>query len=122
MTSKENRDTAASGNGGRPRAEGGPIDLAHLARQTMDDATLEAEILRLFREQALSVGRGIAEAGADERRNLAHGLKGAARAVGAFRLADLAARIEEAPGDAVAIRALADETEAVVAYLGSASR
>jgi len=76
-----------------------PIDLAHLARQTMDDRDLEREVLSLFVQQALSVRDNITEASAEQKRFLAHGLKGAARGVGAFAIAEWAGRVESDPDD-----------------------
>jgi HPt (histidine-containing phosphotransfer) domain-containing protein len=72
----------------------GPIDFAHLSRMTLGDAGLEREVLAMFSEQsARLVGRLAAlpeDAGA-----LAHTLKGSARAIGAFAVADAAGRLEE---------------------------
>ncbi|RUV26092.1 histidine kinase, partial [Mesorhizobium sp. M5C.F.Ca.IN.020.32.2.1] len=39
-----------------------PVDLAHLARQTMGDRNLEQEVLALFVQQALSVRDRIVDA------------------------------------------------------------
>lgn len=68
-----------------------PIDLVHLARQTLGDRDLEREILNLFTVQAraLLVRIGTAET-LQERGDLAHTLKGSARAVGAWAVADAA--------------------------------
>ena len=68
-----------------------PIDLIHLARQTLGDRDLETELLGLFRRQAGQiVERLAAEAPGDSipwRADLAHTLKGSARAIGATRVA-----------------------------------
>jgi HPt (histidine-containing phosphotransfer) domain-containing protein len=73
----------------------GPIDIGHLRRMTLGDAGIEAQVLALFSAQADSLADALmglpADAGA-----LAHKLKGSARAIGAFRLADAAARLEAA--------------------------
>jgi HPt (histidine-containing phosphotransfer) domain-containing protein len=73
----------------------GPIDLAHLARMTLGDAALERQVLGMFASQSASVIEKLAalpaEAGA-----LAHTLKGSARAVGAFRVAECAEALEVA--------------------------
>jgi HPt (histidine-containing phosphotransfer) domain-containing protein len=73
-----------------------PVDLAHLARYTLGDRALEAEILSLFLAQApQSV---IRLAGAQEHkhwREAAHSLKGSARGIGAWTLGDLAERAEK---------------------------
>jgi HPt (histidine-containing phosphotransfer) domain-containing protein len=71
----------------------GPIDLQHLARMTLGDAALEQQVLGMFASQAASLIEKLAalpaEAGA-----LAHTLKGSARAVGAFRVAECAEALE----------------------------
>ncbi|MFB9979539.1 Hpt domain-containing protein [Mesorhizobium kowhaii] len=76
-----------------------PVDLAHLARQTMGDRSLEQEVLALFVQQALSVRDKIVDADIKDRLLLAHGLKGSARGVGAFAIADCATEIEHRPED-----------------------
>jgi HPt (histidine-containing phosphotransfer) domain-containing protein len=71
----------------------GPIDIEHLQRMTLGDASLEREVLAMFSAQSVSLIGMLAtlpiNAGA-----LAHTLKGSARAIGAFRVADAAARLE----------------------------
>jgi HPt (histidine-containing phosphotransfer) domain-containing protein len=73
----------------------GPIDLQHLARMTLGDAALERQVLGMFASQATSLIAKLvalpAEAGA-----LAHTLKGSARAIGAFRVAECAEALEVA--------------------------
>jgi len=98
-----------------------PIDLVHLARQTMGDRVLEQEILCLFVHQTMRVRQHIAKADATECRRLAHGLKGSARSVGAFAIADCAEEIEHHPDDAHTKRKLArliDEVRDFVAAIG----
>ena len=56
-------------------------------------------MLQLFVQQALSVRDQIAAADLKERLLLAHGLKGSARGVGAFAIAECAAEIEKQPDD-----------------------
>jgi len=72
-----------------------PIDLEHLRRMTLGDAGLEREVLAMFAAQTVSLIGALAalppEAGV-----LAHTLKGSARAIGAFAVADAAARLEVA--------------------------
>jgi HPt (histidine-containing phosphotransfer) domain-containing protein len=71
----------------------GPIDREHLRRMTLDDAGLEREVLAMFSAQSVgligALGSLPPEAGA-----LAHTLKGSARAIGAFAVADAALRLE----------------------------
>ncbi|MEP0708580.1 Hpt domain-containing protein [Parvibaculum sp.] len=86
----------ASPGGGRP------IDLVHLSRYTLGNRSLENELLGLFRSQADVYLARLDEAADDkEWKNAAHSLKGSARGLGAWALADLAEEAEGlAPGDA----------------------
>ncbi len=72
-----------------------PIDLVHLARHTLGDPQLEREVLQLFAAQARTYLNRIKEAG-DARtwRESAHTIKGAARGVGAWKVAEEADRAE----------------------------
>lgn len=72
------------------------IDLDHLARQTGGDRELERELLHLFAQQCVRHLRTI-HTGADAkiRMDAAHTLKGAARAIGAWEVADAADAIEK---------------------------
>jgi HPt (histidine-containing phosphotransfer) domain-containing protein len=99
-----------------------PVDLAHLARQTMGDRELEREVLQLFVQQALAVRARIADATANERLLLVHSLKGSARGVGAFAIADCAAELEESPGDKLAIDRLERRIAEVCDFVAAISR
>jgi HPt (histidine-containing phosphotransfer) domain-containing protein len=80
------------------------IDLVHLSRQTLGDAALEAELLRLFEKQARAFAarlraptpQGEAARDIQQRIDLAHTLKGSSRAIGAFALAETAGEYEDA--------------------------
>jgi HPt (histidine-containing phosphotransfer) domain-containing protein len=73
------------------------LDLAHLSRQTFGDAALEREVLALFEQQCVRLVPIIAAASEPvERADAAHTLKGAAGAVGAWRLASIAGTLEAA--------------------------
>lgn len=76
-----------------------PIDLRHLAAQSMNDRAIEAEVLDLFACQAGLLRAEIAGARGEERRRLAHTLKGSARGVGAFAVAVCAEAVEADPDD-----------------------
>lgn len=72
-----------------------PIDLVHLSRQTAGDRDLERELLALFADQCVRQLQSIVAAtSAQHRRDAAHALKGAARAVGAWAVAEAAETIE----------------------------
>ena len=104
-----------------------PVDLAHLARYTGGDRTLNAEILRLFDGQVNAmVGELqdiLQQCDARKWREVTHTIKGAARGVGAFAMGEAAAAAE--PVDLAAnhdralevIEALRNEGEAVQAFI-----
>jgi HPt (histidine-containing phosphotransfer) domain-containing protein len=73
----------------------GPIDIAHLRRMTLGDASLEREVLAMFSAQAVRLLATLATFPADAGA-LAHTLKGSARAIGAFDVADAAQSLEAA--------------------------
>ena len=73
----------------------GPIDFEHLSRMTLGDAGLEQEVLAMFVAQSATLVSTLATMPADASA-LAHTLKGSARAIGAFAVADAAARLEAA--------------------------
>lgn len=98
-----------------------PVDLVHLARQTMGDRDLEQEVLTLFVQQALNVREKMAKGDCAECARLAHGLRGAANGIGAFAIADCAGDIEREPANRSAIRRLSrliDEVRDFVAAIG----
>jgi len=77
--------------------EDGPIDFEHLKRMTLGDVRLEQEVLAMFSAQAAELVNTLAAMPSDAGA-LAHTLKGAARAIGAFAVADAAARLEAVMG------------------------
>lgn len=80
----------AEGHGGAS-----PIDIGQLARNTAGDRRLGREVLGIFREQSeqyLAALEGARDAG--QWRQATHTLKGAARAIGALRVARLAEKAE----------------------------
>lgn len=76
-----------------------PIDLVHLARQTCGDRELEREVLSMFVHQLATSRSRLEHADLDERRMIAHTIKGSARGIGAFAVADCAVEIENHPDD-----------------------
>lgn len=104
------------------------IDLAHLARYTGGDTVLNAEILRLFDNQASELVtrlQAILDArDAQSWKEVTHTLKGAARGIGAFGLGDAAAAAEPIdPSDrqtaSAALAVLRDKTHAVQFFIKS---
>ena len=74
-----------------------PVDLAHLRRFTLGDAELERELAILFRDSCATYLGAMADVAADRPwHEAAHGLKGAARSIGALHLGDLAEQAEQA--------------------------
>ena len=71
----------------------GPIDIAHLKRMTLGNADLEREVLAMFSAQAVGLAATLASLPSDAGA-LVHTLKGSARAIGAFAVADAASHLE----------------------------
>jgi HPt (histidine-containing phosphotransfer) domain-containing protein len=84
-----------------------PIDLDHLANQTMGDKSLEAEVLRLFARQARSCLHEIGSGSESRVKAALHLLKGAASSIGAFAVAQAAVACESQPADPAALAAVA---------------
>lgn len=99
-----------------------PVDLQHLAKQTLGDRALEQEVLRLFIHQALSARDGIAAANNGERLRLAHALKGSARGIGAFAIADCLTEIEKRPDDKHLIKRLSVLIDEVRDFISAINR
>lgn len=97
-----------------------PVDLVYLSAQTMGDAKLESEILRMFARQLPGYVELLCTAvDAEEIRKCAHTMKGAARSIGAFQLAEIASIAEETCDlDAEAIRSEASEVLDFIKALG----
>ncbi|GGF16271.1 hypothetical protein GCM10011321_05240 [Youhaiella tibetensis] len=67
-----------------------PIDLVHLAKQTLGDWALECEVMRMFDEVARTYfGRLEASTNSQELLVNLHALKGAASGVGAWGIVDM---------------------------------
>ena len=81
------------------------IDRAHLKAMTMGDETLAREVLALFDRQGAMMMKRLPGADAKAKAEMAHALKGSARGIGAWRVADAATLVEIA-GDAIALKEL----------------
>ena len=90
----------------------GPIDFEHLKRMTLGDAGLEHEVLAMFAAQSAKLIGTLATLPSDAA-TLAHTLNGSARAIGAFGVADAAARLE-------AVLAASNDPSHELAELGEA--
>jgi HPt (histidine-containing phosphotransfer) domain-containing protein len=82
-----------------PVQESPVIDEAHLGRMTLGDRVLEREILEIFVRQAAIMLDRIAGAAPALAAASAHTLKGSARGIGAWRVAQAAERLECAATD-----------------------
>jgi hypothetical protein len=99
-------------------AQGGAIDRAHLRKMTFGDAALEHEVLGLFDRQAASMLELIAVAEPGALPALAHAVKGSARGIGAWRVADAAGLLEAAPqGSRAPLSAALVEARAAIARI-----
>jgi HPt (histidine-containing phosphotransfer) domain-containing protein len=97
--------------GGMCPSNGRPIDLVHLARQTMGDKALELEVLQMFARQSRASMKDLAMTEGEARAAVAHRLKGSAQSVGATAIGKAAGALEANPADAAALAAV---TAAVV--------
>lgn len=88
------------------------VDLAHLRRYTGEDRALERQVLTLFVPDALGY---LARIEAGEGKVPAHTLKGAAQAIGAWKLAVLAERAEQGEPLAAELRAAIEEVRVFAA-------
>jgi HPt (histidine-containing phosphotransfer) domain-containing protein len=70
-----------------------PIDIEHLSRMTLGEPSLEREVLAMFAAQTLDLIGRLAVMPEDAAA-LAHTLKGSARAIGAFHVAEAAQEVE----------------------------
>jgi HPt (histidine-containing phosphotransfer) domain-containing protein len=102
------------------------INMEHLARYTGGDATVNAEILRLFDAQTNDLVAKLLlildARDAKSWKEITHTIKGAARGIGAFELADAAAQCEPIDLDdrtraSEAIAVLKSHSEAVQAFI-----
>jgi HPt (histidine-containing phosphotransfer) domain-containing protein len=72
------------------------LDEDHLRRMTLGDQSLEREVLQVFARQITLMLRRIARSEPGDAAAAAHTLKGSARGLGAWRVANAAERLEEA--------------------------
>jgi HPt (histidine-containing phosphotransfer) domain-containing protein len=85
------------------RASSRPVDLVHLSRYTLGERDLEREVLELFCSQSFHYLDQLKQTPSDKDwKDLTHTLKGSARAVGAWRVAEAAERAEPLSGEALA--------------------
>ena len=107
------------GRAAQPRR---PVDLAHLARQTLGDRGARAGGAAAVRAAGAVGARPDRRCGPGERLRLAHGLKGSARGVGAFAIADCVAEIEKQPEDRQLLKTLSTLIDEVRDFIAAISR
>ena len=73
-----------------------PIDVTHLARMTLGDASLEREVLQLFDRQADILLARMQQVTPTAAAAYAHTLKGSSSGIGAFKVARAAEAVENA--------------------------
>ena len=78
------------------------IDRDHLARQTMGDGDLARSVLEIFVAQ-MAEKLPCLDPLSEDFRDQVHGLKGSARGVGAWAVADVAEKLEQKKGDQSAL-------------------
>ena len=93
-----------------------PIDLVHLSRMTLGDRGLEREVLHLFDFQAAMLLKRMQQARPAAIGALAHTLKGSARGIGAWRVANAAEAVERGCADGSE-----SDLDAAIARLGAAA-
>jgi HPt (histidine-containing phosphotransfer) domain-containing protein len=91
------------------------IDEEHLGRMTLGDVSLEREVLEIFVRQIALMLKRIESVDPMVAAAAAHTLKGSARGIGAWRLAQAAERLEEAVAGRLRGEAVAAATEALEA-------
>ncbi|GER02965.1 hypothetical protein JCM17846_06470 [Iodidimonas nitroreducens] len=96
-----------------------PIDLAHLDNFTSGDKTLQSDVLKLFLDHVPAYLDQLDDTTSDQRKEQLHRLKGTARSVGAWPLAKLAEKAEQADFDEQLplIRAMREEFARLKAFL-----
>jgi HPt (histidine-containing phosphotransfer) domain-containing protein len=99
-----------------------PLDIQHLDVQTGRDLALQREVLTLFLDQAAQMIAGLRDAtmAPARRADLAHRLKGSARAIGAFGVAEAAEAVEaDVRAERGVSRSLGELQEAAAAALAA---
>jgi HPt (histidine-containing phosphotransfer) domain-containing protein len=98
------------------------VDRAHLARMTLGDARLQAEVLALFDRQADMLRARMRQASPAAVGAFAHTLKGSARGIGAWGVAAAAEQIERSASSPGPLDAALDRLAQAVAEVRSATK
>lgn len=89
------------------------IDFTHLGRMTLGEKSLEAEVLALFDRQADILLARMEQAAPAAAAAFAHTIKGSARGIGAWRVAEAAEAVERTANEP------ADLTDAIARLAGA---
>ena len=96
----------------------GILDDAHLSRQTMGDGQLADEILGIFMRQCENCVQSLSSPIADTQAiEIAHLMKGCAKSVGAWQLAQWAKIVEENPVNQDGLNRLSQSCVEMISYL-----
>lgn len=89
------------------------FDRVRFAQSTMDDIALQCEVIGLFRAQVAETKERIklGSISSHDRKFLSHNLRGAAAAIGALQIEELAKTWENVSFDASVLEALLDQAE-----------
>ena len=113
----QGNSAASGGVNAAPKAEY-PVDLVHLSRQTLGDRELEKEVLGLFVNQStLYLKRLQTAKSVKERKSVAHTILGSAKGLGAWQVAEEAARFEEQCSKKTDCKRLANAVDDANAYI-----
>ncbi|GBE44661.1 MAG TPA: Hpt domain-containing protein [Rhizobiales bacterium] len=102
---------------GRSPSAGRPVDLVHLERQTLGNRSLECEVLELFLSRSEIYLQRLKDADEDKAwSDAAHAIKGSARGIGAWHVANSAQAAEALSGEtrAAGCHAVLDDLERVI--------
>lgn len=98
-----------------------PLDLVHLSKYTLGSRSLEAELLGIFRSQAVIYLERLEKAATDKDwRDAAHSLKGSARALGGWTLgqhAEDAEKLNAPDARAAALELIRNEIVVVTRFI-----
>jgi len=97
-----------------------PVDLVHLARHTLGNRDLEREVLQIFvRQSVLYLDRIRGAKTGTERQMAAHTIKGSARGIGAWEVADLAEKLENSASGSGIVASLDSAVEKTNRFISS---
>lgn len=95
-----------------------PVDLVHLARHTLGNRDLEREVLQIFvRQSAIYLDRIRSAKSGPEQQMAAHTIKGSARGIGAWEVAECADVLENSASTPAALSQLTEAVEKTNSFI-----